>query len=75
MLDEREDVTYPDGVQAADGTIHIIYDHQHTPLGEVLMTTFREEDVRAGKLVSDKVKLRVLIERLPQTKQPEDKQS
>jgi hypothetical protein len=68
MIDEREDVTYPDGVQAGDGTIHIIYDHQRTPLGEVLMATFGEEDVRAGKSVSDKVRLRELISRLPETK-------
>jgi len=73
MIDEREDVTYPDGVQAEDGTIYLIYDHQRTPLGEVLMATFREEDVRAGKSVSDKVKLRTLIDRLPQTNQPKDK--
>lgn len=65
MIDERDDVTYPDGIQADDGTIHLIYDHQRTPLGEVLMATFCEEDVRAGKLVSDKVRLRALISRLP----------
>ncbi|MEO2020033.1 MAG: sialidase family protein [Fuerstiella sp.] len=46
MIDEREDVTYPDGVQADDGRIYIIYDHQRTPLGEVLLATFSEEDVR-----------------------------
>jgi len=68
MLDERDDVTYPDGVQAADGTIHIIYDHQRTPLGEILMASFTEEDVRAGKQVTDKVRLRVLIDRLPEAK-------
>ena len=65
MLDEREDVTYPDGVQAADGTIYIIYDHQRTPAGEILMATFREEDVRAGKPVSDKTRFRVDIDHLP----------
>ena len=73
MIDEREDVTYPDGVQAEDGTIYLSYDHQRTPLGEVLMATFREEDVRAGKAVSEKVQLRTLIDRLPPTTQPEDK--
>lgn len=65
MLDEREDVTYPDGVQTEDGTIHIIYDHQRTPLGEVLMATFTEDDVRAGKPLTDTVRLRVQIDRLP----------
>ncbi len=65
MLDEREDVTYPDGVQTDDGKILIIYDHQRTPLGEVLMATFTEDDVRAGKPVTDTVHLRVQIDRLP----------
>jgi hypothetical protein len=32
------------------------------------MATFREEDVRAGKQVTDKVRLRELISRLPETK-------
>lgn len=68
MLDERDDVTYPDGVEGSDGTIHIIYDHQRTPLGEVLMATFREEDVRAGKAVTDHMRLRELISRLPEPK-------
>ena len=35
MLDEREKVTYPDGVQADDGTIYIIYDYNRTPNGAV----------------------------------------
>jgi hypothetical protein len=65
MIDEREDVTYPDGVQAKDGRIHIIYDHQRTPLGEVLMATFTEEDVRAGEPVSAKIRLRGKVARLP----------
>jgi hypothetical protein len=66
MLDEREDVTYPDGVQAKDGTIHLIYDHQRTPLGEVLLTSFREEDVRAGKSITGRELLRFKVADLPQ---------
>jgi len=65
MIDEREDVTYPDGVQGSDGIIRIIYDHKRTPDGEVLMATFREEDVRAGRDVSGKVRLRVEVAKLP----------
>lgn len=64
MLDERDDVTYPDGAQAADGTIHIVYDRQRTPFGEVLMATFTEEDIRAGKPVTDKLHLRTMIDHL-----------
>lgn len=64
MLDERDDVTYPDGVQAKDGTIILIHDHQRTPLCEVLMEMFHEEDVRAGKIVSTQGSLKQVIDRL-----------
>jgi len=65
MLDEREKVTYPVGVQAPDGTIYIIYDYNRTPNGEVLLATFTEADVRAGKPVGDKIRLRGEVARLP----------
>lgn len=64
MIDAREKVTYPDGVQAPDGTIYIIYDYNRTPDGAVLMATFTEDDVLAGKPVTDKVRLRVEVARL-----------
>lgn len=67
MLDERHDVTYPDGVQGEDGTIYIVYDHQRTPLGEVLMAAFTEEDIRTGKPVTDKTRFRQVISSLPIT--------
>jgi len=71
VIDERES-SYPDGVQAADGTIYIIYDHQRYTrnragkegVGSVVMATFREEDVRAGRTVSDQARLRVVITQL-----------
>ena len=65
MIDEREDVTYPDGVQAEDGRIYLIYDHQRTPLVEVLVATFFEENVRAGEPVSDKIRRRGKVARRP----------
>ena len=55
-------------IQAKDGTIYIIYDYNRTPEGVIHMATFREEDVRAGKPVTDNVRLRVLIDRLPHVK-------
>ncbi len=71
VLDERE-LSYPDGVEADDGTIYVIYDHQRYTLnrdgqkgvGSVLMATFHQEDVRAGRAVTDKVRLRVVVTRL-----------
>ena len=65
MLDERDHVTYPDGVLSPDGTIYVVYDYNRTPDGIVHMSTFTEEDVRAGKPITDKVRLQVVIDRLP----------
>jgi len=75
LLDEREHVTYPDGVQAPDGTIYVVYDHNRTPDGEVLFAVFTEEDVRAGKSVSDNVRLRALVDRLSPTNQDTNSQA
>lgn len=65
MIDEREHVTYPDGVDSSDGTIYVVYDYNRTPEGVVMMATFSEDDVRAGKPVTDKVRLQLVIDRLP----------
>lgn len=61
MLDERTGVSYPDGFQAPDGTIEIIYDHNRAKDREILMAKFTEEDVLAGKIVSPKAKLQMLV--------------
>ncbi|MFT4692851.1 MAG: hypothetical protein ACI9OD_005091 [Limisphaerales bacterium] len=71
LLDERES-SYPDGVQAEDGTIYIIYDHQRSTLnrhgeegvGSVQLAVFREDDIRAGKPVSDGARLKADVTRL-----------
>jgi arylsulfatase A-like enzyme len=61
LLDERKGVSYPDGQQAADGTVRIIYDYSRTGDREILMASFREEDAAAGKAVSDAARLRQVI--------------
>jgi hypothetical protein len=61
MLDERLGVSYPDGQQTPDGLIRIIYDYNRTADRNILMATFREEDVLAGKDVSHAVRLRQLV--------------
>lgn len=61
MLDQRSGVSYPDGQQQEDGRIRIIYDYSRTGARHILMATFREQDVAAGKPVSDDVKLRQLV--------------
>lgn len=63
MLDKRSGVSYPDGVQAPDGTIYIIYDYSRQHAKKILMATFTEQDVAQGKCVSDKARLGVLVNR------------
>ena len=74
LLDERES-SYPDGTQAEDGTLFIICDLQRYTLnragqrgvGSVQMAVFGEEDVRAGKPVTDKVRLQQVVTQLQDT--------
>ena len=54
-------MSYPDGQQTADGLIRIIYDYSRVGDRHVLMATFREEDVAAGKAVSSAVRLAQLV--------------
>jgi predicted neuraminidase len=60
LLDERNAVSYPDGFEAPDGLIHLLYDWNRHSDAEILLAKFREEDVLAGKLVSADAKLRML---------------
>jgi hypothetical protein len=64
LLDERSNVSYPDGVQSKDGLIRIVYDHDRLGDGEILLAAFREKDVMAGKNVSGDVRLKEVIQRL-----------
>jgi predicted neuraminidase len=67
LLDEREGVSYPDGQQSQDGTIHIIYDYSRTGAREILMATFTEDDVIAGNPSSPTVTLRGVVSKFPET--------
>ncbi|MBM3888295.1 MAG: hypothetical protein FJ388_04120, partial [Verrucomicrobia bacterium] len=60
LLDERSSVSYPDGFEAPDGLIHILYDWNRHTDAEILLAKFREEDALAGKLVSKDAKLLML---------------
>lgn len=73
LLDERGGVSYPDGQQTDDGRIRIIYDFSRRDARHILMATFREEDVAAGKPVSSDVKMRQLVSEASggQEKKPE----
>lgn len=61
LLLEERGCTYPDGTQAPDGTIRVIYDHGRREEKMICMARFTEEDALAGKPVSGNVKLGALI--------------
>ena len=63
VLDEREQVSYPDGAQDAQGLIRVIYDHDRNGQGNIFMAAFCEEDVLAGACRSPGAKLKILVNR------------
>lgn len=62
-LDERTTVSYPDGVEGENGKIYVVYDRNRFTTREILMATFTEEDIRAGRLVSKPARLRIVVNR------------
>lgn len=61
LLDERSGISYPDGQQAEDGRIYIVYDYNRSAERQILMATFCEEDAVAGAPVSGAVRLRQMV--------------
>ncbi len=68
MLDERNNVSYPDGNQTPDGTIFVTYDYDRYGAKEIYAARFTEEDILAGKIVSEKSRLRLLVSKATGTK-------
>ena len=75
LIDERENVSYPDATETADGFIYITYDRERgsylhsldevlSKPREILMAKITEEDIRAGRLVNSRSRLRQVISRL-----------
>lgn len=62
VIEDRPNVTYPDGFQAPDGTIYITYDHNRGP-GEIMLARFTEDDILEGRIVSPQSKLQMVITR------------
>ena len=61
LLDERTGVSYPDIAQAPNGDIYVHYDRNRGSDAEILFARFREEDVQAGKLVSQDASLKNIV--------------
>ncbi len=64
LLDERQFISYPDGVQDRDGLIWITYDRDRRGSGDILMAKFTEKDAVEGNDVSGKTLLKQVIDRL-----------
>ncbi|MEW4570418.1 sialidase family protein [Tautonia sp. JC769] len=71
LLDERDGVSYPDGVEGDDGTVFVIYDYSRREEREILMARFKEEDVRGQDSESPSLGLRILVDKASSAS-PED---
>jgi predicted neuraminidase len=70
LLDERGKVSYPDGFQAPDGQIMILYDWNRSTDAEILLAKFREEDVLAKEFRSAGSKTKLLVSKAKGGKAP-----
>ncbi len=61
LLDERNEVSYPDAREAEDGYIYVTYDRERVTEREILMARFTEEDILAGCLKSSSGQLKTLV--------------
>ena len=75
LLDERANVSYPDGKEADDGYLYITYDRErgngrksleevYSCAREILIAEITEEDIIAGKLVDSGSKLKIVASKL-----------
>ena len=75
LLDERSEVSYPDAIECDDGYIYITYDRErgcfkhsldeaYADAREILTAKITEEDIVAGKLVSEGSFLKNVVSRL-----------
>lgn len=60
VIDDRKDISYPDGTQGAAGEIYIIYDRERTAAKEILIARVTEEEIASGA-VEDARNLRMRI--------------
>ncbi len=65
LLDERK-TSYPDGTEAPDGSLHLIYDQERYTRGaqQILFAKITEADVLVGKTVTPTSQLAQKINRL-----------
>ncbi len=70
LLDERLGVSYPDGDEAEDGRIFLIYDSSRKGDKEILLAVFTEADILAGKIDTARSSLRLRVHQATGTVAP-----
>lgn len=65
LLDDRDLVSYPDGFQAPDGTIHVLYDWNRHTDAEILLAKFKEGDITAQARIARTLVNKVYAPKLP----------
>ena len=65
LLDERADVSYPDGVESPDGVIYVVYDRERTRAREILLATFAEDDIMVGRQATRMCRLKKVVSSVP----------
>ena len=69
QLDKAENhingISYPDAVQADDGTIYIVYDHGRMSCKEIVMAQITEEDIIQGSITNNNSYLHRIISKAP----------
>ena len=61
LISGDQNVAYPDIAQDKDGKIYVIYDHDRYYCGDILLASFTEDDVAAGRRVTPGSYLNLLI--------------
>ncbi|MDR3710673.1 MAG: sialidase family protein [Capsulimonadaceae bacterium] len=63
VIDERADVSYPDGVEYDGNKFLVIYDRERYAARDILLARFTADDVLAGKIVAPASTLKQLVNR------------
>jgi len=68
MLDERDEVSYPEAIQDEDGRIYVCYDRSRAGEKEILLAIITEEDILKGDLVSESSEKKRIVSKVKSRK-------
>ncbi|MBV7671761.1 glycoside hydrolase [Streptomyces halstedii] len=71
LLDDRDDVSYPDAAIGPDGRVFVVYDHDRFGDRAVYLARFTEDDILAGRMDSTGSATRIVVNRALALPEPE----